>query len=625
MRTGKYFLETLCFYLFFVFPVKLNAFNLNDEASLKTQITSAVKTSNIPQIRRLKKSLGNLDKIYDSNGDSLLQIACREKQFNSVIYLLDKGYIASLNTPDSEKFTPLTRVIQNSDLDLLKVIAQSPSKSIFKRKININQKDGSGWTPLSLAVKLQQTGIVTYLLLANANPNVIDPDGLTPLNRSIQSKNFQMALLLVQNDNTKINLKDQFSKSPQDYAQESKDAEFINLVDTKKPRPSKRISFPSQDLKTLTEAPIEEPYYLVKIPFATNRKKSGSLESDFFYSKEVGNSLSYGEATVTVPKSHVKGRFEKPGFFDLIADPKDHIILRSINLKTEETFMKDLSDNLESRGHSDELRRDKDDVFLYIHGFNTPFSKALRKTAQLTLDLDFRGVPMSYSWPAQNVSVPMPWDFRTDATSTENSLSQFSRFIKELRKNIKREKDQCLHLVAHSMGSRALVRILNLISYKEKDLMRDSNYIKPFCEVILVAPAIDAEIFIKSNSANLLKVSDRVTIYASSNDVALNSEWIAEDEQFTFPLGTKSSEGYLALSPYIETIDLSNLSVGPFSFNHSKYSELPQVEDDIRALIVNRLGAQERLARGAKLIKKFMKSLFILEPKQLHFWEMNPK
>jgi hypothetical protein len=107
--------------------------------------------------------------------------------------------------------------------------------------------------------------------------------------------------------------------------------------------------------------------------------------------------------------------------------------------------------------------------------------------------------------------------------------------------------------------------------------------------------------------------------------VALNSEWIAEDEQFTFPLGSKSSEGYLALSPYIETIDLSNLSVGPFSFNHSKYSELPQVEDDIRALIVNRLGAQERLARGAKLIKKFMKSLFILEPKQLHFWEMNPK
>jgi esterase/lipase superfamily enzyme len=93
--------------------------------------------------------------------------------------------------------------------------------------------------------------------------------------------------------------------------------------------------------------------------------------------------------------------------------------------------MRELSNNLEARSASDELRRDKDDVFLYIHGFNNPFSKALRKTAQLTLDLGFRGIPMSYSWPAQNVSVPMPWDFRTDALSIEKSLPQFNSFLKE--------------------------------------------------------------------------------------------------------------------------------------------------------------------------------------------------
>lgn len=621
MKKGNHF-YLLLFFLFFL--------NVPSILKAKTSVTeealiSAVKTANIPKIRQFQKIIGNLDNVKDPYGDSLLQIACREKKMNSVIYLLDKGYIASLNAPDSEKFTPLTRVIQNSDLDLLKMIAQSPSKNIFKRRLNINQKDGSGWSPLSLSVKLQETGIVTYLLSANANPNVIDPDGLTPLTRSLQSKNFQMALLLVQNTNTKINFKDQFSKSPQNYAQETNEVEFVNLVDPKKPRPAKAPSFPPQDFKMLTEAPIEEPYYLVKVPFATNRKKSGLLESDFFYSKEVSSTIDYGEALVTVPKSHVRGRLESPGFFDIVANPKDHIILRSINLKTQETFMRDLSSSLEARTASEELRRDKDDVFLYIHGFNNPFSKALRKTAQLTLDLGFRGIPMSYSWPAQNVSVPMPWDFRTDANSIESSLPQFNNFLKELRKNIKREKDQCLHLVAHSMGSRALTRILNLISFKEKDLMQEPHYIKPFCEVILVAPAIDAEIFIKTNSANLAKVSDRVTIYASSDDVALNLQWLAEDESFTFPLGSKSSEGYLALSPHIETIDLSNVSVGPLSFNHSKYSELPQVEDDIRDLIVYRFGAQDRLARGTKFIKRFMKSLFILEPQQLHFWEMKPK
>ncbi len=625
MRTGKYL--AWGFYLLTLLcpHKKLNAEDLKNKESLKTQIIEAVKSSNIPQIRRLQKLLGNLDEIRDSRDDSLLQIACREKQLNSVIYLLDKGYTVSLNEVDSERKTPLTRSIENSDMDLLQLLIKSPAKNFFRKKLNINQKDGFDWSPLSLAIKLEKIEIARYLLLANANPNVIDPDGLTPLTRSLKKNDFEMTLLLVQNKNTDLNLKDRFQKSPQDYANELKDKVLVDLVNPHNPRPKQSPPPSPQLYKMLSEPTPLEPYYLVKIPFVTNRKKSGFLESDYFYSQEISPTMDYGEALVTVPKSHVRGRLESPGFWDIMANPKDHIILRSINLKTKETFMRELSNSLEARTASDELRRDKDDVFLYIHGFNNPFSKALRKTAQLTLDLGFKGIPMSYSWPAQNVTVPMPWDFRTDANSIEKSLPQFNSFLKDLRKNIHREKDQCLHLVAHSMGSRALVRILNLISYQEKDLMKDPQYIKPFCEVILVAPAIDAEIFIKTNSANLSKVSDRVTIYASSDDVALNLQWLAEDESFTFPLGSKSSEGYLALSPHVETIDLSNVSVGPLSFNHSKYSELPQVEDDIRDLLVYRLGAQERLERGTKLIKKFMKALFLLEPETLHFWEMAPR
>ena len=622
MRTGKF--KKWGLFLYALLCSQKISF-AQSEDSLKAQLIEAVKESNIPKIRFLKKTFPELEKIRDAQGDSLLQIACREKQFNSVIYLLDKGYTATLNEMDSEKKTPLIRAIENSDLELLKALAHSPATNFFRKKLNPNQKDGFDWSPLSLAVKLEKNDFIKYLLTLQANPNVIDPDGFTPLSRSLSRKDFEATFLLVQNRNTQLTLKDHFEKTPQDYALESKDRSLMSLVNPKNPRPSININLNSQTNKMRTQLLPEEPYYVVKIPFATNRKKSGFYESDYFYSKEVSSSLDYGEAVVTVPKSHVRGRMERPGFFDIMENPKNHIILKSINLKTQEVFMKELANNLEARSASEELRRDKDDVFLYIHGFNTPFAKALRKTAQLTLDLDFQGIPMSYSWPAQNVSVPMPWDFRTDAYAMESSLPQFNNFIKELRKNIHREKDQCLHLVAHSMGSRALARILNLISYREKELMKDPHYIKPFCEVILVAPAIDAEVFIKSNSPNLAKVSDRVTIYASSDDVALNLQWLAEDDSFTFPLGSKSSEGYLALSPHIETIDLSKVSVGPWSFNHSKYSELPQVEDDIRDILVYRLGAQERLARGAKLIKKFMKSLFLIDPQQLHFWEMAPR
>lgn len=211
MRTGKF--KKWGLFLYALLCSQKISF-AQSETSLKAQLIEAVKESNIPKIRFLKKTFPELEKIRDAQGDSLLQIACREKQFNSVIYLLDKGYTATLNEIDSEKKTPLIRAIENSDLELLKALAHSSATNFFRKKLNPNQKDGFDWSPLSLAVKLEKNDFIKYLLTLQANPNVIDPDGFTPLSRSLSRKDFEATFLLVQNRNTQLTLKDRFEKTP---------------------------------------------------------------------------------------------------------------------------------------------------------------------------------------------------------------------------------------------------------------------------------------------------------------------------------------------------------------------------------------------------------------------------
>lgn len=46
---------------------------------------------------------------------------------------------------------------------------------------NLNDRDNDGYSPLHVATRMRDTGIVQILLNANANCNIVDDNGLTSL------------------------------------------------------------------------------------------------------------------------------------------------------------------------------------------------------------------------------------------------------------------------------------------------------------------------------------------------------------------------------------------------------------------------------------------------------------
>ena len=93
------------------------------------------------------------------------------------------------------------------------------------------------------------------------------------------------------------------------------------------------------------------------------------------------------------------------------------------------------------------------DAFVFVHGFNVTFAEAARRTAQLAHDLGFNGAPILYSWPSRATLVGYVGD-QDDAELTAGNLRRF------LYKIVAESGARRIHLIAHSMGNRALTYAL---------------------------------------------------------------------------------------------------------------------------------------------------------------------
>lgn len=154
------------------------------------------------------------------------------------------------------------------------------------------------------------------------------------------------------------------------------------------------------------------------------------------------------------------------------------------------------------------------DVFVFIHGYNSSFEDAARRAAQLAYDLDFDGTPMMYSWPSRASTSA----YTVDEAVVHLSGQKLSHFLEDVVANSGAER---IHLIAHSMGNRALIEALQALNARLDPAQRNA----PFDQVIFTAPDVDRDYFLEVFDT-IRKLADRVTLYASDNDVALQSSKI---------------------------------------------------------------------------------------------------
>ncbi|MHC5082606.1 MAG: alpha/beta hydrolase [Planctomycetota bacterium] len=266
--------------------------------------------------------------------------------------------------------------------------------------------------------------------------------------------------------------------------------------------PKSRVSLPDGD------------YIPVNVFYATDRNIIHNNNTDIIKYGHEHTSLSYGQCIVSIPREHRMGELETP--FLKQWDPEEHVTLLHTSLIDKSDYYEVLKNRIDDTSEKKAL--------LFVHGFNVSFENAARRTAQMAYDLGFDGVPTFYSWPSQGPysAFMLKKGYEKDEKSIVISQANFERFLREFTQRTEAER---IYLIAHSMGNRMLTEAICKVA-KDNPAIRNK-----FKEIILAAPDINAEVFIRDIAPNIISEEETsVTLYASSEDRALEIAALIYDD-----------------------------------------------------------------------------------------------
>lgn len=317
---------------------------------------------------------------------------------------------------------------------------------------------------------------------------------------------------------------------------------------------------------------VEPDYAVVRVFFATDRNLTRSEKPDEMFGVSRSD-LSYGTCEVSIPRDHRMGELEGPSIWKLEfrEDPARHVVLVRAVTEPRDEFFSELAARVRASERSS--------AFLFVHGYNVTFEDAARRTAQISYDLGFDGAPVFYSWPSQGSVV----GYTIDESNIEWAQANVKGFLQDF---FERSDARNLYLIAHSMGNRALTRaVASLLA--ERPTLRQR-----LTEVILTAPDIDAEVFKRDIVPALTDTGRPVTLYASSEDLAL----AASKKVHGYPRAGDSGQGLIVVRG-IETIDATAADTS--LLGHSYFAEARSVLSDIFYLVRNGHRANQRFGLRA--------------------------
>ncbi len=335
--------------------------------------------------------------------------------------------------------------------------------------------------------------------------------------------------------------------------------------------------------------PPREDFVNVDVFYATNRVPARDFLSrppGERFTADVDSGLTYGTARVSIPRNHVAGELESPKWYllEFEEDAQQHVVLQDVARLQRAPFFSALYERVgASRSHS---------AFVFVHGYNVGFRDAARRTAQLAYDLRFDGAPVFYSWPSQAALS----GYFSDEGAIARSVPAIEGFLADMAD---RSGAQDLYVIGHSMGTRGVTQAVRNLVARRPDLRGR------FRGIILAAPDIDAKVFREQLAPAMRLASGRVTLYASSEDLALK----ASRQVNRGPRAGDTSEGVLLVDG-VDTIDVSGVDRSVLA--HSYFMESDKVMGDIREMFRANLPAAQR------------KPLQTVKLKNGMFWKLLP-
>lgn len=255
--------------------------------------------------------------------------------------------------------------------------------------------------------------------------------------------------------------------------------------------------------------PTTEPEgTLFPVWFGTNREPlvhaDGTLAG---FGNERASRTTLGRTEVFIPEAH---RFGETGssFWQRLKRldlRDDRLRLKNMNSTDPLAFFAGLRADMEAARAAGSAPH----ALVFIHGFNVSFEQAAIRAAQIGCDLKVPGATAFFSWPSRGTVAAYP----ADEATIEASEAAITRFLVDFH-------DQCgaerIHLIAHSMGNRGLLRALQRITANA----RTAGRIR-FGQIFLAAPDVDRDLF-RDLADVYTRCSDRTTLYTSGADLAVH-------------------------------------------------------------------------------------------------------
>jgi esterase/lipase superfamily enzyme len=210
---------------------------------------------------------------------------------------------------------------------------------------------------------------------------------------------------------------------------------------------------------------------------------------------------------------------------------------------------------------------------VFIHGYNVSFDDAALRAAQIGFDLGIEGVMAFFSWPSKGTLGGYP----ADEASIEASEDLIADYLVDVGQ---RSGASALHVIAHSMGNRGLLRAINRIA---ADSAKRAGI--PFGQFLLAAPDVDRDVFLRMSSA-YRQVAQRTTLYVSTRDRAIEaSKWLHDYSR----VGLVPP---VAILPGIDTVEVQNVDLS--LIGHGYVAEARGVLSDMHSLIRRDVPPDER-------------------------------
>ena len=212
------------------------------------------------------------------------------------------------------------------------------------------------------------------------------------------------------------------------------------------------------------------------------------------------DTLSFHRLGVVLPPSRPIGQVTWAGGGSL--DPSRHITASEFTRLEDKTqFVADLRQRLDRQ--SSGVR----EAALFVHGFNSNFSEASARIAQLSFDLDIPAVPVLFAWPSQARALGYVHD-RDSVLMSRAPLLEVLRLMREAGA-------ERILLTAHSMGAQLVVEAL-----LQADLAEPGSAVRLVDSVVLISPDISVDVFV-SQAAQFRALPSPFLVFTSAEDRAL--------------------------------------------------------------------------------------------------------